>query len=150
MLGSMNDTQLLRIINSRLEDNQRKQEIVKQNMAKADNLYNAIVNQSNFVEQFKQDIRNWESYPNEPIYFEKYSKFQRLGCVYYKILAKANEHLAIANEDENNMMESGYENEYRVNKASNILTADMAEYSDMSENNSGVYKKRQRHQLSEI
>lgn len=158
MLEHSDDFELLKLVNSLIEKNLVKQQIVKEQNAKANSLYNAIIYQSNSIERFKHDLRTSDGQTSESIYFEKHSKGTTKGCIYYRLLAKATENLreglespksAWTPKSEDNEQESSlaYEIRHRINKASNILTAEMTEYSDISSGT--AYKKRQRHQLSQ-
>ena len=51
----------------------------------------------------------------------------------------------ISQDSDNDSVNSMYE-QSRINKASNVMTADMV---DFNENSTSSYKKRQRHQLSQ-
>ncbi|CAI2365349.1 unnamed protein product [Moneuplotes crassus] len=142
MNRSMTDLELLELINRQLEENHKKQVIVKQNITKADRLYSNIMKQSNYVDNFKQDMKAGEVHSDDQIYYEKYAPGSKQECFYFKFLAKANEYLAISNEDESL-------NQERSCKSNNMTPDGDPEYEEFSDINTGGYRKRQRHQLSQ-
>lgn len=158
MQDQMDDKQLLALVNSLISKNLEKQQRLNDLTSKANNLFRAISYQSNYVQNFKEQLRSTQNSSEGPIYFDELAQ-SKDSWIYFKLLSKAkdicdyhdrnaiwvSEKLSSALSDDNEIDPSQYDIQYRINKATNQLTADMAEYSEQS---SSGYKKRQRYQLS--
>ena len=154
MSEQTNDAKLLNYVNLWIRKNLATQKLVEkcikvipERINKAKYTYNIIMNQRQYVEWLKQEIKFQDSQNYDNIYFYRYeySKSQPTGWFYYRYLEKMTENQKEYDNQEEADLIAFEEN--RLNKAWNTLTADMI---DFSENSSiSNYKKRQRHQLSQ-
>jgi hypothetical protein len=67
----MDDKQLLAFINSLISKNLEKQQRLKDLTYKANNLFRAISYQSNYVQNFKEQLRSSQNSTEGPIYFDE-------------------------------------------------------------------------------